>query len=149
MMRTRRSDKKIHPIFLHLSSRLPPPENRLIRTARFLEMTRACSRDELAGFIRISGRRAEEIADVAETIGLKKRKTACIVQRRAAPRSCGVCGQTGTGPDAAEFVCKKTGSGPPALRVLLVKKLIRRLAPQPLFSLSPCCIPSHPRFRHP
>ena len=36
--------------------------------------TRACSRGELAGFLKISGRLAEEIADVAETIGLVKKE---------------------------------------------------------------------------
>jgi hypothetical protein len=43
---------------------------RIIQTARFAEMTRACSGDELAEFLRISGKRAEEIAGEAVKIGL-------------------------------------------------------------------------------
>jgi hypothetical protein len=52
----------------------PVSLDRIIAAARFLEMTRACSRDELAGFMRISGRRAEEIADEAGRIGLVEKE---------------------------------------------------------------------------
>jgi len=53
-------NQKIRPVSL----------DRIIQTARFAEMTRACSGDELAEFLRISGKRAEEIAGEAVKIGL-------------------------------------------------------------------------------
>jgi hypothetical protein len=43
---------------------------RIIKTARFAEMTRAFSIDELATFLAISTDRAEIIADLAIQIGL-------------------------------------------------------------------------------
>lgn len=56
---------------LHMNQKNRPVSlARIIQVTRFAEMTRACSGDELAEFLRISGKRAEEIAGEAVKIGL-------------------------------------------------------------------------------
>jgi hypothetical protein len=77
-------------------------------------MIRACSRDELAGFLKISGRRAEEIADVAETIGLVKKGRLHVLCNAGLLRVHAVCvGKPAQAPTPLNPFPKKQDGGRP------------------------------------